>query len=117
MSIDALSLMSVTRPALRQRHCHLRRPRCQRPPRSGTRPRLGVRGGFRSGLGLGVRFEPDTQPDPGHYPTTQVTASVSVRGTVATDPLLGISLWGRTPYRARHGAPAYGASPRDGGRL
>jgi hypothetical protein len=92
MSIDNPSLVPVTRPTL-----------CQRRPRTGTRHQLGIRSRVRASLGLGVRPEPDTQSDTRRHPTPLLIAAVRAPSGVATDPCLGVSPWGRTPYGADSG--------------
>ncbi len=92
MPIDNPPLVPVTRPTL-----------CQRRPRTGTRQRLGIRGGVRASLGLGVRVEPDTQSDTRHHPTPLLIAAVRAAAGVATDPCMGVSPWGRTQYGAHSG--------------
>jgi hypothetical protein len=57
---------------------------------------LGIGSPVRPAVDVGVRLDPDTQPDPRPHPTDQLTDAARVGGAVTTDPCLGVSPGGAT---------------------
>lgn len=71
--------------------------------RSSVSPGFGIGLGVSSGVSVGVGVEPDPQYDPLDRGFPQVRPSVSGGRSVATDPLTGVSRWGKEPIGAADG--------------